>query len=476
MLPSDIGGSSPLKPERKHVSPPSPLRTPSHASHSSANAAEHKAPRSTPQPPAPPKRKDVGSANAAEHRAQEKLEANTRPDLKPTPGSSADFRLAEERSLANYDKNREKIEAAVRKNIREIRAEHRAQEKLEANTRPDLKPTPDGLPDKSRLHLGNGGEIRKVYPPNFIGPIPPGASYSIKPDGSAGDFRKADQESLSEYRQDKSKIDAYYARQWRFDNSNLIKPDETNPVSQPFVCSPNYGGGGLVRGVDGQLYPIVIPRVLENGQLFTADDGLQLKFGQQPISSINGRDPGWQVVDRRQGNTFLGKPAKMEDKTAVGLLSAFQPSFNLPAVPPKSYRKLKTSDVAAPVLLENPVVIDSEGPPSDTVGDLPPRAARAMGGLELSRMIGSGAASAANLDEQNRYNYDISFEENTDGRRRAIIKAYHLIPGQKTMIQPRHVYVGKDGAVKFEPIRYRQNGEKLEATDRDWFVERPPEK
>jgi hypothetical protein len=228
-----------------------------------------------------------------------------------------------------------------------------------------------------------------------------------------------------------------------------------------------------VKGPDGQLYTIVIPRVLENGQWFTADDGL--KPGQQSISSINGRDPSWQVVDRRQGNTFLGKPVKMEERIAVTINGTA--GYTQPFVSPEAYRHLRTSDLATPVLLENPGVVDCKGPPNDMVGDPPPRVSRIMSGLELGRMIGSGAASGANLDERNRYSYNISFETNTDGRRRAIIKAYHLTPsldGQKVVIQPSHVYVGHDGEVKFEPIRYRQNVAKWEATDRDWFVAKPP--
>jgi hypothetical protein len=84
MLPSDGGGSGPLKPEKKYVSTSSPLKTPSHASYSSANAAEHRA-RSNPQPPAPPKRKDNNWSAADERAAQHKAIAAREHSKKPTP-------------------------------------------------------------------------------------------------------------------------------------------------------------------------------------------------------------------------------------------------------------------------------------------------------------------------------------------------------------------------------------------------------
>jgi hypothetical protein len=68
------------------------------------------------------------SSNAVEYRSQEKYNANYRPDLNPTPGSSADMRLANERSLVKYDQNHAKIE----KNSQEIIS---AKSKIDANAK-----------------------------------------------------------------------------------------------------------------------------------------------------------------------------------------------------------------------------------------------------------------------------------------------------------------------------------------------------
>jgi hypothetical protein len=153
MLPSDGGGSSPLKPEKKYVSTPSPLRTPSHASHSSANAAEYRM-RSTPQPPAPPKRKDNDWSAADERAAQHKAIAAREHSKKPTPPPHYS-------GSANA-------------------AEHRL---------------PKPKPESSKP---------RVYPTNFIGPVAPGARRAApsnpapgtrpKPAfGTAGDLAAATQ-------------------------------------------------------------------------------------------------------------------------------------------------------------------------------------------------------------------------------------------------------------------------------------------
>ena len=61
----------------------------------------------------------------------------------------------------------------------------------------------------------------------------------------------------------------------------------------------DYVGGGVIISPDGLSYPIVIPQVHANGQIYRAD-GLGLD-PEHSVLTLDGSDPGWATSDIRIG-------------------------------------------------------------------------------------------------------------------------------------------------------------------------------
>jgi hypothetical protein len=257
-----------------------------------------------------------------------------------------------------------------------------------------------------------------------------------------------------------------------------------------FPEGSGYIGGGVVIGPDGEEYPIVIPYLEIDGHVYTSDsDG----SGDGVVASLGGADSGWTVVAYRSGiERIVEEPGAIDYLAAAaagttGLLHSLPPNDMLPGIVfgpdrPPSYR----GDVSAPAALDPPLYdgelatvpvtmfvngriqqVNAEqlaNMPRDVrraaarLGVGRPSAAGSVvaGGADLAVTFGQGLAFAANLDNQSERAYQVIFEENEDGRRRARIETYSLsVDADGTVvIHPMHLFVNGDGELSQQPIEY----------------------
>jgi hypothetical protein len=78
------------------------------------------------------------------------------------------------------------------------------------------------------------------------------------------------------------------------------------------------------------------------------------------------------------------------------------------------------------------------------------------GTVGLGVTAGQSAALALNLDNQNERAYQVIFERNADGRRRARVRTFrlHYATDGDVVIVPEHLFVNADGELTSQPIRY----------------------
>jgi hypothetical protein len=277
-------------------------------------------------------------------------------------------------------------------------------------------------------------------------------------------------------------------------------------------CSINgYGGGGWIKSPDGELYPIVIPSLNENGHRYTADDGI-LYPGQKSVANLGNADLGWTRVSSVQGNEIVGEHPALSLRIAVGTYGALS-GVSVPIIPnapASTYERLQISSDSMPRLHDQPQSVSLESPPQTldqpsrpvivrlADGSLTsvdqydpeswsrdvrrsglnpatprrPRAAGASNGIDLGVMVAEGVVSAANLQESQRLSYIVSFEENADGRRRATIQTFHIVQssGGQDVIQPSHLYMNEQGEMASERIIYYRHSPSWDDPNKNWSV------
>ena len=72
-----------------------------------------------------------------------------------------------------------------------------------------------------------------------------------------------------------------------------------------FPLNTRYRGGGAMRGRDGRIYPIAISEVDVDGEVYNADDS---KLPGERVTTLLGRDPGWNVLDHQSGIARFEEP------------------------------------------------------------------------------------------------------------------------------------------------------------------------
>jgi hypothetical protein len=90
------------------------------------------------------------------------------------------------------------------------------------------------------------------------------------------------------------------------------------------------------------------------------------------------------------------------------------------------------------------------------------RANAAAGAVDLANQALEGINLAQMSEDYGTSAYQVVFEANEDGRRRAVLRTYQVRVDQSTgdyLINPSHVYVGEDGGPAFDNILYRQGAE-----------------
>lgn len=238
----------------------------------------------------------------------------------------------------------------------------------------------------------------------------------------------------------------------------LVEPTPRDAHDQLFT---GYMGGGAVRGPDGELYPLVVPRYYDEG---APNDGWGSSVegsGPRP-EDLGGADDGWFVVGRTAG-TSTTQPLATWEKIAIGA-SGFMGTTSVGDDPRFDLRgALAVDDNGFPRLADaestagpgKPFADPRDNPtntPVSAPGFDPSRTGRVGGAIDVV----SGAANSATLlrevDGGEDSRFVLTLEENEDGRRRALMRTYEVFEGvdDKTgdpefTIQSRYGFLDEEG-------------------------------
>jgi hypothetical protein len=220
----------------------------------------------------------------------------------------------------------------------------------------------------------------------------------------------------------------------------------------------SYIGGGYVADHRGNRYPIVVARVeTEDGDVFTADRH-PVAAGEPSVATLGGSDPGWEVVGCATGiERFQAEPSFGEE-----LLAAFGGTTGrVRPLPPNSglaYIAVPASGGPPHLVDEPPTPRPLVAPPAVGVPDPANSSPGAIveGAAALAVTTAQGGVMAGALDNQTQRAYQVIFEENGDGRRRARIQTYTLAHDGEggVVIIPEHVYVDGNGELTSQTISY----------------------
>ena len=208
-----------------------------------------------------------------------------------------------------------------------------------------------------------------------------------------------------------------------------------DPLCRGFTGDSGYQGSGFVVGPDGRSYPLVAPYVTRDGKEYQADDGLEP--GQRSVLELDGRDPGWttmyeqtgverireapDVVERfwiGVGSTVVGRPngSSKSDVEQLLLTPGTAPSFG-------SVSERPTEEPTPPPFMSPnapqyapPRQPDTTYPGSNAGGG-------AAGGAPILIESLGGAVMA---DQSSHAAYDVMFQQNADGRVRALYKRVYV--------------------------------------------------
>jgi hypothetical protein len=245
---------------------------------------------------------------------------------------------------------------------------------------------------------------------------------------------------------------------------------------------------------------VVVPSLLIDGVVYNGNRGTLVPG--ESVHDLGGLDPGWEEAFRLEGvGRFQEGPSGVEKffiAFAVGTNPNLQPAttpfgegdyaglvmgasgvpyINLdprpargPSVSPENARLVSPTAVMVDGQL---VFVDANADPATTrynreirrqLGPVPPRVLagqRAVGGVSLAASLAQGINVANSVDDAGLSAYQVVFEVNEDGRRRAMFRAYQVSVDQMGdyIINPSHVYLDDDGEIAFDNILFRQGAE-----------------
>ncbi|MQA78533.1 MAG: hypothetical protein GEV10_08650 [Streptosporangiales bacterium] len=228
-------------------------------------------------------------------------------------------------------------------------------------------------------------------------------------------------------------------------------------------CLPGgvaYTGGGFLVGPDGKEYPVVTPQY--------AGKGGELSGHGPGAETLGGLDTGWQTLATYTGYDQLGEPLSTAEAGMViaGAIAGaqYQPYTTVNA---SATQSLVLDEYGYPVAVADTppgstaqppgvpastytyVVTDGKGQPqvgSYTAPGMP-------GGnlVAVGTNVAEGLAAVDQADANSYYTYQVEFQQNTDGRVRAIYTAYQVIDGPDGQyVQPYDVHFDEDGQMVLE--------------------------
>ena len=208
-----------------------------------------------------------------------------------------------------------------------------------------------------------------------------------------------------------------------------------DPLCRGFTGESGYQGSGFIVGPDGRSFPLVAPYVTREGKQYQADDGLGP--GQRSVLELDSRDPGWTTIYEQAGverwrdapdvgerilmgigSTVAGRPngSSKSDVEQLVLMPGMAPSFG--SVPDRP-----TSEPTPPqYMVPSAPNFAPPGQPDTVYPGANARSAAASGAPILIEALG-GALMA---DQGSHAAYDITFQQNADGRVRALYKRVYV--------------------------------------------------
>ena len=241
------------------------------------------------------------------------------------------------------------------------------------------------------------------------------------------------------------------------------------------LCAAGYGylGSGFIDGPDGRRYALVVPYVDVDGVRYNADGDGRVAAS---VDDLFGHDPDWRTVDVRTGvERHRGAPSLIE-RVLIGI------GQTAATYAPQS----RAGDVAAvrlrlgaqPELVQARLapVVPEEIPPDDLTRETPGAVANS---IALAPEAGDFVVGALNADLGAHDAFQVVFQENDDGRRRALYTRVDVTPpdGEHPAWELSPSYVtGPDVNTDRVMIRYQRAQERASDPDQPGFVVTQPDR
>jgi len=244
----------------------------------------------------------------------------------------------------------------------------------------------------------------------------------------------------------------------------------------------SYRGGGAVV-LNGEHYPLMIPQVTIDGKLYNADNRAA---DSESVRTLLGADPGWNLVDYRTGVNQFEKPLTGAAKDLVNI-SLMLGTRIAPAVDSAALQYVRMEPRTRATLVDAPTALamftaaqptkpgsSPYGPdlaegydPVLPAGPASPVGTAKMNAASLVVSALNGALVAATLDDATYRAYEISLEQNDDGRRRALMTSYEVktaTVGNDSVLAlvGWHNFVDEIGQLRNVPVAYPPAGDSLE--------------
>ncbi|GEM_PF-5547181 len=194
-----------------------------------------------------------------------------------------------------------------------------------------------------------------------------------------------------------------------------------------------YLGTGFVVGPDGRRYPLVAPWVTRGGVVYQADDGVLP--GRPNVLDLDGRDPGWTTLYERTGIERWRAAPDLAERTLIGIgaTAAGAPMGSTEAdvqtvtiVPGRAPVLGASPGAGAPSAVSPPAYEPDrpEYPPPNAPDVAYPRGQDSLvaNGAALAPLFIDGLGGAVFADLGSHDAYDIAFQQNVDGRVRAVYR------------------------------------------------------
>lgn len=189
-------------------------------------------------------------------------------------------------------------------------------------------------------------------------------------------------------------------------------------------CNSSFGylgHNGFIIGPDGRRYPLVAPFVERDGVRYQADGTNHVG---PSVLDLAGNDPGWRTVEVRSGVERHREEPSVFERVMVGVgtgVAGYEPRSRLGDV-----QRVTLRPGEEPTFQEQPVA--RPGGPDPIALDNTPVPGVAPNLVLLAPAAGDLVVGALSADEGAHDAYQVVFQENDDGRVRALYTRVDVTP------------------------------------------------